>query len=1043
MRLLLLLLSFFFIRGHAQGVYQNFGQNTTQSNKVAYSILLDNIEIIYFEGGDELAKLTLEKVKRFIPEFETRLNYNLSNGIKITVFNHYEDFKKGNTNITNPQHYAGGYSSLSDNSTSVYFDGSRIHYEKQVRKAVAEVLINEFIYGGNIRERIQTSALLTLPDWYYKGLIAYLSESWNIENDNFLKDFFQNKKQKYFTTLQREDEILAGHSIWRYLEEKNGASAVSNIVFLTKLVNSVDNALINYTGMNLNQLLDDWQDYYLDKYKNDELVFKFPKGQENAPEKLAKKQHTQFKLSVNGKKVAIVTNTLGKYQVVVYDLDKKQLTNIYKGGHQLLNRDIDINYPLIAWHPNRKYLSVIIYKDNQPVLYQYDNNKLYQTIKLNGLPFVKELSYSPDGASIVFTVIKNGQSDLVVYNLKDRQFEFLTNDVYDNLNPRFTKDGKVIYFVSNQLNGGTSESNYLAIYRYHIGTKKTDYVTGWQNEKINCTEPIPLDSNTISYLSDKNGIVNNFIFEISTEKSFQMTNYKRCIIHNDVAMKEPVVADLLYFNNRYRLYVGSITSDYKNEAITNSYSTSYRKLLDQDIYVIYDSTIYKKKDSIAITNQDSIIKRSEAKKIFLSGFEFKDDIKTEAVKTNISNAPLFSIAKTHFGINYFLQQLDISILNSYLFPTNVNERVFSYPLLSPHFQTSISDDLNNHTVVAGFRIPIVNTRASDYYLNYTNRKGRWDKELSMFRRSRLFDYERIPDKMINSQVKYAFRYPFTERARIEFNTLGRNDRVFKQAQDSFELFNPVKTNLYWGFGSEYTFDNVRSNGLNLFQGMRFRIYSENFIKEGEGLVSNNGFDFRAYQKLHRQIYLAVRISGAASIGSLKTVYYMGGVENWIHSIDSNKFFNYKSPTFSGSNYNDYVFQTITSPMRGFIRNSRAGDKYVLMNVELRIPVFMYLIQKPITSEFFKSFMLTGFSDIGTAWIGSSPYSIANPFNTTIVSSQQYTITVRSLKDPILYSFGFGLRAKILGHYIKMDRGWGYTESKLQRGLTSFSIGLDF
>jgi hypothetical protein len=88
-------------------------------------------------------------------------------------------------------------------------------------------------------------------------------------------------------------------------------------------------------------------------------------------------------------------------------------------------------------------------------------------------------------------------------------------------------------------------------------------------------------------------------------------------------------------------------------------------------------------------------------------------------------------------------------------------------------------------------------------------------------------------------------------------------------------------------------------------------------------------------------------------------------------------------------------------------------------------------------------MLIGFTDIGTAWKGNSPYSISNPFNTVIVSSQQYKITVKSQRDPFLYAFGFGIRAKVLGHYIKMDRGWGIVENKFQRGITSFSLGLDF
>lgn len=994
---------------------------------------------MYYPGGEVLAKLTLDNVIKLLPEYEVRLNYNLSNGIKITVFNNYEDYRNSNINITNPQLYAGGYSTLNDNAGAIYFDGSRGNFQKQIRQALAEVLINEFIYGGNIRERIQTAALLTLPDWYYKGLVAYLSESWNIENDNFLKDFFQNKKQKYFTSLQREDEILAGHSIWRYLEEKNGKSTVSQIVFLTRIGRSVENAMMYYTGMNINMLLDDWRDFYLEKYKNDERVFKFPKGQENAPLKLAKKKHTQFKIHPDGKKVAIVTNNLGRYQVVIYDLESKGLEVLTKGGHQLINRNININYPLIAWEPSGKYLSVIKYKNEKPILENYVPGKgLIKSKELSDIEFVKDFCYQPDGLDIVFSVIRNGQSDLVLYNLSNGQTTSLTNDEFDDLSPRYSSDGHFVYYVSNRDPKDNSESDYSSIYKLDLKSGFSYFVTGKSDKGVNSTEPIPMENGILSFLSDQNGIVNNYIFNAKDSAVYQMTNYKRCIIHNDVAPKAGIVADLLYFNNRYRIYIGAISENFKEDAITDAELTTYRKILNQGSsnFIDFKPVIDSFKSNQAVI--DSVPK--VVKKVFISGYNNKEDLDLKVQGDKEKTIPFVQMSRSHFGVNYFLQQFDPSILNNYLFPANVNERIFTYPLLSPHFQTSISDDRNDHVVVAGFRIP-VRIKASDYYINYTDRSGRWDKELSIFRRSRTIDNFIVPTKMVNAQAKYAFRYPFTERARIEFSLFGRNDKVIRQAIDSLELNRNVIDNLYGGNGIEYVFDNVRSNGLNLFEGLRFRIYNENYLKYKDNeFISNNGFDFRWYKKLHRQIYLASRFSGAFSFGTQRTAYYMGGVENWISNVDSNNTFNYNIPTLTGS---EYAFQTITAPVRGFYRNSRGGDKYLLMNLEVRIPIFSYLIQKPISSEFFKSIMLVGFTDIGTAWKGNSPFGIDNPFNTRIVQSQQYKVTVVSQRDPLLYGFGFGVRTKILGHYIKLDQGWGLIENKFQKGLTSFSIGLDF
>ena len=85
---------------NAQGLYQDYGQNSTQKKKISYSLIQDQIEIIYFSDGENLARIALERVQSYIPNFETRLNYNLSNGIRIIVFSNYDEYKKSNVNIT-------------------------------------------------------------------------------------------------------------------------------------------------------------------------------------------------------------------------------------------------------------------------------------------------------------------------------------------------------------------------------------------------------------------------------------------------------------------------------------------------------------------------------------------------------------------------------------------------------------------------------------------------------------------------------------------------------------------------------------------------------------------------------------------------------------------------------------------------------------------------------------------------------------------------------------------------------------------------------
>ena len=50
-----------------------------------------------------------------------------------------------------------------------------------------------------------------------------------------------------------------------------------------------------------------------------------------------------------------------------------------------------------------------------------------------------------------------------------------------------------------------------------------------------------------------------------------------------------------------------------------------------------------------------------------------------------------------------------------------------------------------------------------------------------------------------------------------------------------------------------------------------------------------------------------------------------------------------------------------------------------------------------SSDFLENFMLIGFSDIGSAWTGRTPYSTENSFNSSVINGHNYTINLKSQK----------------------------------------------
>ena len=91
---------------------------------------------------------------------------------------------------------------------------------------------------------------------------------------------------------------------------------------------------------------------------------------------------------------------------------------------------------------------------------------------------------------------------------------------------------------------------------------------------------------------------------------------------------------------------------------------------------------------------------------------------------------------------------------------------------------------------------------------------------------------------------------------------------------------------------------------------------------------------------------------------------MGGEDGWLGAQFDNQI-NVSAET------QNYVFQSIAVPLRGFDENIRNGNNFVLWNSEVRFPVFHYLLNRPIKSDFFNTFQIISFScRNGLEWINS-------------------------------------------------------------------------
>ncbi|HEX6180001.1 MAG TPA: hypothetical protein VFZ47_02080, partial [Chitinophagaceae bacterium] len=237
---------------------------------------------------------------------------------------------------------------------------------------------------------------------------------------------------------------------------------------------------------------------------------------------------------------------------------------------------------------------------------------------------------------------------------------------------------------------------------------------------------------------------------------------------------------------------------------------------------------------------------------------------------------------------------------------------------------------------------------------------------------------------------------------------------------------------------EYVHDNTVQKAMNILNGLRYKVYIDwasriNDVGETDGKTSfNAGFDGRYYLPIFRNFIWAVRGAGDFSWGNQKIIYYLGGIDGWLFP---------KYNIFPTPEDPNYAYQSLAVNLRGFRQNTANGNNALIINSELRFPVFSTLFNKPINNAFLRNFQLVQFFDLGTAWNGT--YSkIQRP--TVVYGNPPVSVVIKAGGvGPFAGGYGFGARSTLLGYFLRCDLGWEMNGFFRGKPIVHVAMGIDF
>jgi Tol biopolymer transport system component len=552
-------------QSRAQYTQETFGKNRIQYRQFNWEYLSgENFDIYYYDARKGIAQNALEYLEAEFDRITDLIGYPPYFKTKVFLYNSLSDLRQSNVGLNRTVYTVNGETEFVKPYVEVANSGTAQEFKEELLFRISELMVNEMMFGGSLKDIFQSSMLMNLPDWFIDGASLYVAKGWSAEMDDYIRQLMRTRKGKKLTRLTGNEAALAGQSVWNFIAEKYGKSSVGNILNYTRITRNEEKSVLITLGVSFKQLLNEWHTYYSDMEARVSQSYIQPADSTDFTRQANTTTiFTTIKISPDGQNIAYAENDRGRYIVKVRSLVNNREKTIITGGSKVINQRVDHHLPIIAW-ADANTLGVIGIKKGQYVFWLYDlSTKSKLPRELDRFSNVRSLSFSGNGRMAVVSADFEGRNDLFLVSSRRDKVRRLTNDIYDDLDPSFIPGSNRIVFSSNRTTDSlraikTTEFNQLAdnynLFVFDLDTTK-NVLKRITNTLSKDTEPIALDNDNFYYLSDQRGIVNLFRYNRTTGIYSQITNFNSGIIDYDVNFSSKMMAFVTSKRMRQNIFV--------------------------------------------------------------------------------------------------------------------------------------------------------------------------------------------------------------------------------------------------------------------------------------------------------------------------------------------------------------------------------------------------------------------------------------------------------------------------------------------------------
>jgi len=1063
----------------AQQTREVFGKNRLQYVDFDWKYYSSvNFDVYYYGKGGKSARKATEYLEEEFERITDIVGYSPYFKAKIFIYNSTSEMQQSNVGVNSESHRLGGQTDFVNTYVEIANPGTMIGLKQELVMGLSELILNDMLFGGSLTDMWQNTYLMSLPDWFVNGAIAYLAKGWDVEMDDRVRDLMSSDAVNKLNKLGYKEAVFAGQSMWNFLVQRYGKNNVNQILNLVRMTRSEEKSIAFTLGVPFKQVMFEWQEYYTNMANQVSKTYVLPDASKSILSLKIEEHLSSLALNADATKLAYAVNENGEYRVYIKDVELGNTKTVINEGHKITDQKIDNTVPLLDWQ-NETTLGVVVYKKGKYSLVLYDtetNSKI--SAPLRNLDKINGISFSGNGRLAALSANRSGKTDIYLLSVRRNKIRRLTNDYFDDVNPSFIPNSNTIIFSSNRSNDTlkVDEESFKKLNRnfnvFTFNLDTTKYVVSRLTNTISYDfSPKAKDEKEIFYLSDQKGITNLFRYSLDDSLYLQVSNFSKNIRAFDVNFEKNMFVyvslsgqkETVFLDKKFDFSRSSFTPLTPRQQVEQVKFLSAKRLQAAKQRNSKPLVVTKKslgvsldisaKDTLKIENKKEA-EQVDTGLIDTDNYVFDKEVVKKKKKTGsfLSNYKRITYSTKVKGP--FIYEPSVSADN--ITTSWVIDPIRGFGVL---MEAQMNDMLGNHKFSSGAMISVTDFKSGDIYLEYQYLKNLVDYSVRYDRSSWFIEnngaihnpkqvqgIDQISQKYAKSTIEVAASLPFTAKTRLSL----KPSYTYTRYQD----LNPVVLGLnsakaeqvgnsYIGIKAEVVYDNSIVIGQNMIEGTKFKFsyFHNESLNDRDRTFDNISLDLRHYQKIYRSLVFASRLYYGSFFGRYKHNYLLGGMDNWLFKNEHAQNTPWL-PAPSVENQNLYFLENITS-LRGYDYNTFYGANVLLANFELRMPIASMFYSGPVGSSFIKNFQLVGFFDIGSSWTGISPFKEGNNISTIIIKEDPFEAEIQTFKNPWLMGYGIGMRSMIFGYFMKFDLAFPYEDDQVGDAKFYITLGHDF